>query len=720
MSISDETETGASGAGEAGLEALRGQVAEIDRALLEALAERRKLSLEIGQEKWRSGLAIRNTDVERKGLVSLIRTGHDMGLDAHLVTRLFQSIIEDSVLLQQGHLQHESDAASEKPRASRVAFLGGAGSYSQAAAQTYFGRRPGGLIEVGCETFQDAVRKTESGEADFAVLPIENTTAGGMTEVYDLLQHTGLSIVGEVTRKIEHCLLASDPDIGPDAIRVLFVHPQVYGQCSHFLSQLSRARVVYCESTSHALEKASAGGEEAAAAIAGPEAGALWGLHVIDSDLANQRQSHTRFAVIARQPARVPRGVPAKTTILLSVDQKAGALVDALLAFREHGITMHKLESRPQPDNPWEAVFHIDFAGNVRDEPVAEALDKIARRSRFLKVLGCYPTEQVTPTDVPVDVLRRDEREAFGPSAASTPQAPASTPEVVPSMAAETVEAAAPAADEAPPKGWKLASRRYKTEDTIIQIGQAAIGGDGFLVMAGPCSVESEEQVMTAARHVREQGGLMLRGGCFKPRTNPYSFQGMGSEGLKLLRQAGDRYGLPIVTEVLASEQVAEVAATADMLQIGARNMQNFPLLRAVGRTHVPVLLKRGMMSSIDELLQAAEYILSEGNRQVVLCERGIRTFESATRNTLDLSAVPVLRERSHLPVIVDPSHAVGRRDLVAPMARAAKAVGAHGIIVEMHPRPEEALSDKEQALSPALFAEMMASLDLGARRNAA
>ena len=698
-----------------GLDDLRGKVAEIDKALLEALAERRQLSLEIGQEKSRNGLTIRNTDIERKGLVNLIRAGHDMGLDAHLVTRLFQSIIEDSVLLQQGHLQHGAEDSPDKPRASRVAFLGGPGSYSQAAAQTYFGRRPGGLIEAGCETFADALRKTESGEADFAVLPLENTTAGGMTEVYDLLQHTGLSIVGEVTRKIEHSLLAADPDASAESIRVLYVHPQVYGQCSHFLSQLSRARVVYCDSTSHALEKAASGKDEGAAAIAGPEAGALWGLHVIDSDLANQRQSHTRFAVIARQPARVPRGVPAKTTLVLSVDQKAGSLVDALLAFREHGITMHKLESRPQPDNPWEAVFHIDFAGNMRDEPVAEALDKIARRSRFMKVLGCYPTEEVTPTDLPVDVLRQDAREAFGPSAASVPQAPesAETP-------AADKPAAAPAAAEAPPKGWKLASRRYKAEDTIIRIGQAAIGGDGFLVMAGPCSVESEEQVMTAARHVREEGALMLRGGCFKPRTNPYSFQGMGSEGLKLLRQAGDRHGLPIVTEVLAPEQVAEVAAIADMLQIGARNMQNFPLLRAVGRTHVPVLLKRGMMSSIDELLQAAEYILSEGNRQVVLCERGIRTFESATRNTLDLSAVPVLKERSHLPVIVDPSHAVGRRDLVAPMARAAKAVGAHGIIVEMHPRPEEALSDKEQALSPALFAEMMASLDLGARRNAA
>ncbi len=237
------------------------------------------------------------------------------------------------------------------------------------------------------------------------------------------------------------------------------------------------------------------------------------------------------------------------------------------------------------------------------------------------------------------------------------------------------------------------------------------IGGGSFTVIAGPCAVESEEQIRRCARAVRECGGHILRGGCFKPRTSPYSFQGLGYEGLNYLVHAGEDFGLPVVTEVLTPADVSRVAQQADILQIGARNMQNFSLLDEVGRIDRPVLLKRGLMSSIEELLGAAEYILAQGNQQVILCERGIRTFETATRNTLDLSAVPILKERTHLPVIVDPSHAAGDRNLVVPLARAAKAVGADGIMVEIHPDPENALSDGAQSLSFSGFKRLMADL---------
>jgi len=216
---------------------------------------------------------------------------------------------------------------------------------------------------------------------------------------------------------------------------------------------------------------------------------------------------------------------------------------------------------------------------------------------------------------------------------------------------------------------------------------------------------------MKCAAETKEFGGHILRGGCFKPRTSPYSFQGLGFDGLNLLYEAGKSFDLPIITEVLSGDQVAEVAKYSDILQIGARNMQNFSLLKEVGKTHRPIMLKRGLMASIDELLNAAEYILAQGNRQVILCERGIRTFETATRNTLDLSAIPVLKELTHLPIIVDPSHAVGQRDKVIPLAKAAKAVGSHGIMVEFHPEPEKALSDKEQALYFNQFEDLMRDL---------
>lgn len=258
---------------------------------------------------------------------------------------------------------------------------------------------------------------------------------------------------------------------------------------------------------------------------------------------------------------------------------------------------------------------------------------------------------------------------------------------------------------------YRLASRSYRPDNTVVEISGVSIGGENFAIIAGPCAVESHELILQCAQVVRANGGHMLRGGCFKHRTSPYSFQGLGYEGLQYLANAGRQYHLPIVTEVLSHDDVERVAKVADVLQVGARNMQNFTLLKAVGRTERPVLLKRGISASIDELLQAAEYILSQGNDRVILCERGIRTFETATRNTLDLSAVPVLKERSHLPVIVDPSHATGNRDLVIPMALAAKAAGAHGVMVEIHPDPENALSDGPQSLYFSQFETLMNSL---------
>ncbi len=256
-----------------------------------------------------------------------------------------------------------------------------------------------------------------------------------------------------------------------------------------------------------------------------------------------------------------------------------------------------------------------------------------------------------------------------------------------------------------------LVSRETKPEDTVIKVGGATIGGPRFAVIAGPCSVESPEQMINTALDVLSAGAVILRGGAFKPRTSPYSFQGMGEEGLKLLARARDITGLPIVTEVMDSEDISLVEDYADILQVGARNVQNFSLLKKLGKTRKPVLIKRGLMTRVKEFLLSAEYIMAGGNEQVILCERGIRTFETATRNTLDLSAVCVLKERSHLPVVVDPSHAVGHRRFVRPLARAALAVGADGIMVEVHCAPQEALCDGDQSLTPGQFTELMNDL---------
>ena len=262
-------------------------------------------------------------------------------------------------------------------------------------------------------------------------------------------------------------------------------------------------------------------------------------------------------------------------------------------------------------------------------------------------------------------------------------------------------------------KPYKLASREFKASDTVVRVGDLEIGGPRFIIMAGPCTVESEEQLMESAYVVKKGGGHILRGGAFKPRTSPYSFQGMEEEGLRLLKKAGEKTGMPVVTEVMNTTEVDLVEEYSDILQIGARNVQNFALLKKAGQARKPVLLKRGMMTTLEELLMSAEYILSAGNSQVILCERGIRTFETATRNTLDLSAVVVLKECSHLPVIVDPSHATGHWRYVTPLARAAVAVGADGLLIEVHPEPEKAVCDGLQSLKPEKFYQLMEEVSL-------
>jgi len=258
---------------------------------------------------------------------------------------------------------------------------------------------------------------------------------------------------------------------------------------------------------------------------------------------------------------------------------------------------------------------------------------------------------------------------------------------------------------------FKLASRDFHPKDTVFKLNGVSIGGEQVIVMAGPCAVESREQLLEAARAVKEAGATVLRGGAYKPRTSPYSFQGLGEEGLHLLAEAREETGLLIVTEVMEPDLVPLISTYADILQIGARSMQNYALLHAVGEAQKPVMLKRGMMSTIEELLMSAEYILSHGNNRVILCERGIRTFEPYTRNTLDVSAVPLLKQLSHLPVIADPSHGTGKWELVEPVARAAVAAGADGLMIEVHPHPEEAMSDGAQSLKPERFVALMENL---------
>lgn len=380
------------------LDALRVKITDVDGQLLKLLADRQKLTNQVAETKVKNHIPVRDQKREEQLLVRLIKQGQEYGLDAHYVTQLFHVIIEDSVLNQQSMLAQWANPESALPL-NRVAFLGDKGSYSYLATQKYFSRRPGDILEIGCDSFAEIIKKVEAGEADYAVLPIENTSSGSINEVYDQLQHTRLNIVGELTHPIKHALLVAD-GVEMGKIKTLYAHPQVFAQCSHFLADLGSVEVKPCDSTSAAMMMVNELGSEHVAAIGSEAGGKLYGLKAVKSNLANQKENHSRFIVVASHPVKVPLQVPAKTTLIMSTVQKAGALVEALLVLKENNINMTKLESRPITGNPWEEMFYLDVEGNIQDGPMQSALEALEGMTRYFKVLGCYPVEEVSPTKV--------------------------------------------------------------------------------------------------------------------------------------------------------------------------------------------------------------------------------------------------------------------------------------------------------------------------------
>lgn len=674
---------------------VRKQINKLDETLIELLSKRRELSKEVIIAKESLSSPIRDQIREADLLKRLIKLAKKKGLDSHYVTKIFYEIIEDSVRLQQNFVQSKLNK-NEKGKSIKIAFQGIEGSYSYLAAQKFFAHSGYDLNFVFKKLFSEVVECVEKGEADYAMLPIENTTSGGINEVYDVLLHTSLSIIGEEKFQVKHCLIGIK-DIPLNKIKKVYAHHQAVSQCSKFLETIPKAAIEYFADTAMSVQKISEEKNPYFVAIASEEAANLYGLKILKTDIANQQENYTRFLIASRKPQKVDPRIQSKTSIVMATSHTPGSLVDALSVFRKYEVNLTKLESRPILGNPWEEMFYLDFEGNIEDENIKKVMDELGHYTRFIKVLGSYPSQELERTKLEYNKIFNEIEEEIEKVSKEKKNAVKSIPDIQ--------------VKKGKPKSYKLASRDYKAEDTIIKVRDVEIGGNNFIVIAGPCSVENEEMIMKCALEAKENGAHILRGGCFKPRTSPYSFQGLGYEGLNYLVEAGRYYQMPVITEVMSIDQVAEVAKTADILQIGARNMQNFELLKEVGRCHRPVMLKRGLSASIEEWLNSAEYILAHGNRQVILCERGIRTFETATRNTLDLSAVPVLKELTHLPIIVDPSHAVGIRDKVVPLAKAAKVVGAHGIMVEFHPEPPKALSDADQALYFEQFEEMMRDL---------
>jgi 3-deoxy-7-phosphoheptulonate synthase len=583
--------------------------------------------------------------------------------------------------------QTQAPATSTPTLTMTAAFEGIEGAYSHVVLEAYAGRRGVTFEPLGCASFRAVAHAVLGGRADVGLLPIDNAIAGTIREGYDVLAEYELDPLAEITLRLEHRLVGL-PGATLEGVREIESHAIVLAECGRFLASLPDVKRVPVGDTAIAARDVAAAKDPARAAIASKEAAERYGLVELAGSIADHPDNTTRFLLfrapvasgLAREFEPAAAGSDRKTSLIFSVADKPGALARSLDAFGKHGLNVSKLDSKSRLGTN-EFAFYADVDGDVREERFSDALLDLKEYTSSLHIIGSYdsgtaPARVRRTIDVVVD----------------------NSPAVVPSVSKQK-------------KNFPKVTREPGQPRSKVRVGNVVLEEGVFIIAAGPCSVESREQVLSVAHEIADHGAVMLRGGAFKPRTSPYAFQGMGWEGLALLAEAGRETGMPIVSEVMSVDQVERMGQSVDMFQIGARNMQNFDLLKAVGKTHIPVLLKRGMSASLDELLSAAEYILAEGNPDVVLCERGIRTFETATRNTLDLSAVAVLREKTHLPIMVDPSHGVGVRRWIRPLCRAAKAVGANGILIEVHPNPAVALSDADQALTYADYEEIVADL---------
>jgi len=657
------------------LGAARREIDETDRELIRLLARRFDAVRMVAGAKAADGeKPVMDNDRERDVLTAWIKDAEDLGLSAPFARRILKEILSHSRRLQEPVVE----GSVSRARKVKVGYQGVLGSYSSAAAAHLMATRSTqGSELVGHPMFLDVVEALQCGAIDYGFLPIENSIGGAIADVNRLLIDNLLHIVDEEVWDVDH-VLAAKPGVTLEEIRVVRSHPAALTQCEGFLRAMDDVTRQPWFDTAGAAESLLEESARDVGAICSEEAARARGLDVLATGIADQEHNETRFLLLSRAPEPPDPRVPSKTSLVFRLNHHEGTLSKALGIFAEAGANLTRIESRPLPDTPWEYLFFVDVEGHQDAPALGRALKELRGSCNHLRVLGTYP------------------RRTRGQEAHLAPEAATAAPEPVLSCEARPVPGPAPAAGPV---------------RTTFKIGNVTIGEGHFVLMSGPCAVESRQQIMDGARMVRAAGATILRGGAFKPRTSPYAFQGLGLEGLRYLEEAGRECEMPIVTEILTIEDIFAVSSKADMLQVGARNMHNFALLKELGKLDKPILLKRGMSATVKELLLAAEYILHGGNQRVVLCERGIRTFETATRATLDIAAVPVLKRLTHLPVIVDPSHAAGVRELVVPLALAAAAAGADGLIVEAHPNPSEALCDKDQALTREDMAALYAGL---------
>ena len=642
----------------------REQITSLDKDLLALLAKRRALSLEVARSKEVDVRPIRDTQREKELLARLVQQGKEQGLDPHFVISLYQSIIEDSVLNQQAYLHGRANPETQKQQYC-IAYLGARGSYSYLAATRYCQRRQVEMLDLGCKSFDEIVRAVELGHADYGFLPIENTSSGSINEVYDVLQHTSLSIVGETTIEVGHCLLGKAGS-QLSYIKTVYAHPQPISQCSRYLSEHPEFRLEYCSSSAEAMDKVLNSTDNSAAAIGSIEGGALYQLDAIEKGLANQKINQSRFIVVARKSVAVPEQLPAKTTLIMATGQKPGALVEALLVLKAHNLNMSKLESRPIPGTPWEEMFYLDIDANLASDAMQSALKELERITRFIKVLGCYPCETVKPTQLNNSQLLIEP---------DTSKSHANDkPEVGP---------------------FERYSKQYKQEPTEILCHQLHIGAGHFSAIA-QMSLPSD-----ASRF--EQHAKQLHSSGFQAVVIDGINKHQSQANVKLFLNALHQFDLVGIVAVEQEIDLLIASQLGDMIFISGKQMFNQEILEHAGALHIPVMLERNSMASLNEFIAAAEVILSQGNQQLSLVDAGVSTYNSNTTSSLDLASLIELKHGSHLPVLVNPSFSVAEGNM-SIQSLAIKQLGADGIILVVTLNQESTTLEKHAALLRELY----------------
>lgn len=617
----------------------------IDAELVDVLGRRHEVEREVAHLKATVDLPVRDLKRERNQLSRLERLAHARDLDGYFITRIFRQVLEQSVRFQQEYALAQTADPHAPSHTVTVAYQGADGAYSQMAAEKHFGPRRVPLVTRGYHSFADTLQAVSGGEADYAMLPIENTTAGSINDAYDLLARTDLNVVGEEVLRVQHCLVAL-PDAALTGIRRVFSHPQGLAQCSEFIAGLEDCHAEAFTDTAMSVVKVRDEGDLAQAAVASERAADLYGLQILARDIANQKHNYTRFMVVARDAIDYPTRLHCKTSLIFVTAHEEGALLRCLGALAARELNLTKLESRPRAGAPFEYLFYLDFEGTRSDPAVQQALDALRAHTKFLKVLGSYPA-RTTRVGQPAEPERRQgkpERERSDDNATGALSSP-----VVAAPDAPAVE---------------------------VAIGGHALGCERPMVLAGPALIGSRDHIVGCVRSARRLGVEVLRGSYHAAPEAAGAFAGIGIGGLQQLHEVGVAHGLSLSTGIRRADEVARVAQHVHLLEAPGDVMGDQALLDQLGRVDRPVLLWRAPDATVDAWLAAAARIQAQGNHQVVL---GL----AAAGGVVDLAGISAARARSGLPVLVDLGRLDGDQRVTHAIADAVLSIGAAGLCAE-------------------------------------